>query len=358
MKSVIASAILIICGWVILTQEPETPLYFELPIKIEGSFEQAEIGTVVGEDFIEPISLELVSRAEKPLFYQSSIRTTVCDDEVCEIMYVRLFWDLVGEYVGYDTISSHPLTKFDHEPFSSTDYEKLHELLQNEGSILKFKQKDELIDKEQVKASDVVDGTTGATAKEIKEEVVEGALYSSFTLWHLAYNGEIENMLKAESEKRLDEELLLFFLSSERQNYRLFAFQNFKDSQYTTYASYWLDALKSDMPLTRKLILKNIPDILWKSSDIQEKIVGFFSFYDVNTRTYLLNKIERFDYFSQKAAEALSRDIRLMNKNQVMQFLSLLNSNKINSTSIYENINSASEDDSFRYSYLLKNYNK
>tara|TARA_R110002020_G_scaffold150915_7_gene327810 strand:+ start:284 stop:1126 length:843 start_codon:yes stop_codon:yes gene_type:complete len=263
-----------LCLGLVSKKNQDAPLFFELPIQINEGVERIKIGELKEEGFIAPVSIELAKNSDGPLFYESNVRTTVCDDEICEIMYIRLYWDLIGDYVGYDTLTNHPLTKFDHQPFTDKDYGRLHELLKNDGSILKFKQKSELIDKEKVKASDVVDGTTGATALEIKEEVVEGALYSSYTLWHLAYNGTIKNILTANTQHELDEKLLVNLLDSERSGYKLFAFHNFDQKDYISYKSYWLRSLKEEMPLTRKYIIKNIPDELWGSFLCRRKYVN------------------------------------------------------------------------------------
>ena len=222
---------------------------------------------------------------------------------------------------------------------------------------MKFKQKNELIDKEKVKASDVVDGTTGATALEIKEEVVEGALYSSYTLWHLAYNGTIKNMITAHSQHELDEQLLTHLLDSERSGYKLFAFHNFDEKDFITYKAYLMKSLQEDMPLTRKYILKNIPDELWGTSSVQEEVCALFNVFDVNTRTYLLNKLEETADVSSLSIEFISTSLTEMNRNQTKQFLTLLNGrNKLTPTT-RNNLNNAAKDKNNKYSYLIDEYN-
>ena len=91
-------------------------------------------------------------------------------------MNIRVFWDLSGGYWGFDTIPGRPLTKNDHLDFNQEDYQKLHELLLDEQSILKRRHKDDLFDKEEKRVSQVVDAVTGATSKEVKEAVVDGAV--------------------------------------------------------------------------------------------------------------------------------------------------------------------------------------
>jgi len=338
--------------------QSEAPLFFELPVEFDETLQKSSVGEFMEDGFIAPVSIELVSDEGNPLFYSSSIRTTVCDDEICEIMYVKLYWDLVGEYVGFDTLVKHPLTKFDHEPFTHVDYERLHELLKNEGSILKFKQKDELIDKEKVRASDVVDGTTGATSVEIKKEVVEGALYSSYTLWHLAYNGKVKNMITEQTALRIDDQLLKQLLNSSRSGYKLFAFHNFEEKEYQVYRKYWLSALKNDMPLTRKYILNNLPEKIWNTKNAQEDVCALFSYYDVNTKTYLLNKLKKTANVSARSLEYISDGLTDLNSNQTKQFLSLVRNRKEITPNTKSNIAQASDNKNFKYSYLIDEYER
>lgn len=332
----------------------DRPLFFEMKLSDHPIFETREVGEVSEENFVEPLVLEMKIENGNPRFYESSIRTTVCDDEICEIMSIRLFWDLAGSYIGYDTLAGHPLTKFDHEPFTQLDYQRLHELLQNEGSILKFKEKEELIDKKEVRASDVIDGTTGATAKEIKEEVVEGALYSSYTLWHLAYNGSIKNQIQSQTKLHMNEVMKSEFFHSNRPGYQLMAVQNMNPEDYNSFQTEWLDVLKNGIPLVRKQLINQIPDSVWNQWEIQESICTMIPDFDVNSRTLLLNKLLVSDKVYPQSLEMISREIDKLNKKQLIDYLNLLEDRGDLTLATRSNLNKSKNDQRFRYSYLLK----
>ena len=331
----------------------DKPLFLMLEMKNWEAYQSDPIGEYNHEELIEPLTLQLLTHEGQAELYASNIRTTVCDDEVCEIMHIKLFWDLVGNYIGYDTIPGHPLTKFDHEPFASEDYDKLHELLSNEGSILKFKTKEELIDKEKVKASDVVDGTTGATALEIKEEVVEGALYTSYTIWHLAYKGDIKNMLTAHTDLVYDKGLQGEFLKSQRPDYEIFALRRFSNEDFQKNMGFIIRSMEEGIPLLRKFILKDLPDPIWEEEEIQTRLCGMFSALDVNSRTFLLDKLKNSKSIKIKSIESLSREIQKMNKNQLIAYLKILNEQKNLNEIIIANVREASSDNSFQYSHLI-----
>jgi hypothetical protein len=330
----------------------QAPLFFTLEYP-DHHYKSEKVGEYDEEGLMEPLVIDLVQVDGLPAFYSSRIRTTVCDDEVCEIMHIRLFWDLTGEYAGYDTLDGHPLTKFDHEPFISEDYAKLHELLSNDGSILKFKTKEELIDKAKVKASDVVDGTTGATAVEIREEVVEGALYTSYTIWHIAYKGAIKNMLNHQTAEVYDEGLKERFLSSDRSAYQLFALDRFTEQDFKERKDFLLRSLKDGIPLLRKMILNDLPDPVWREEEIQSEICSMFDLLDVNSKTLLLGKIKNTDMLHSSSL-LLSREVRKMNKNQLLTYLDVLNEQSEWSALTLSHLKSASEDPKFQYNFLVE----
>ena len=329
------------------------PLFLMLEMKNWEAYQSDPVGEYNHDELIEPLTLQLMTHEGQAEFYVSNVRTTVCDDEVCEIMHIKLFWDLVGNYIGYDTVPGHPLTKFDHEPFTSEDYDKLHELLSNDGSILKFKTKEELIDKEKVKASDVVDGTTGATAVEIKEEVVEGALYTSYTIWHLAYKGDIKNKLTAHTEEVYNDGLEEQFISSGRSGYEIFALKKFTEEDFKEYRPFLLKSMKDGIPLLRKFILNDMPDRLWREEEIQTQVCGIFALLDVNSKTLLLDKLKETEKIHLQSLELLSQEIKGMNKNQLISYLEVLNEQKALNKMIISLVKAASEDNHFQYAHLI-----
>lgn len=332
----------------------QAPLFFTLDDYPRNDYQAEAVGEYDEEGLMEPFGFNLIKTEGQPSFYSSSIRTTVCDDEVCEILHIRLFWDLTGDYVGYDTLDGHPLTKFDHEPFVSEDYVKLHELLSNDGSILKFKTKEELIDKEKVTASDVVDGTTGATALEIREEVVEGALYTSYTIWHIAYNGDIKNMLTRQTEEVYNDALKKQFINSNRTAYLLFALERFTEEDFREHRPFLLRSMREGIPLVRKLILNRLPEPLWQEVEIQGEMSSMFAQLDVNSKTLLLNKMKSTEGIHSNSLELLSDEIRKMNRNQLITYLDILNEQEDLSRLTISNLDAAAEDHRFQYGFLVE----
>ncbi|WP_215224969.1 hypothetical protein [Echinicola shivajiensis] len=324
----------------------------ELPLKSQENYNSISIGAYSEEDYIEPLNIELYSHMGQPVFYSSEFPTTVCEDKICEILYIKLFWDLTGNYIGYDTLSGHPLTKFDHEPFKAEDYVKLHELLLNEGTILKFKRKDELIDKKMLKPSDVIDGTTGATALEIKEEVVMGALYTSYTLWHIAHKGEIENLLNKQTKEFFTPQLAKEFMQSEIDDYRIFAVEQMSTEELSEDKSFLLESLENGNPLLRKSILRKIPNNLLEDKPFQLNVCELFGRMDINTKSYLLNSLKQANLVHSESMGLLLKNVSGMSKNQLSEFLEIISSKKLLNDSLKVKLLELAESD-YRYAYVI-----
>src|SRR5690606_23300390 len=88
------------------------------------------------------------------------------------------------------------LTKTDHSLFLEEDYDKLVSILSNDWSSLREYEFADLVDE----SAEGVDGTSGATKKEIAEESVENAVYTTYTLWHLIHVGEKEQLVQRTAE--------------------------------------------------------------------------------------------------------------------------------------------------------------
>src|SRR5690606_30628116 len=193
-----------------------------------------------------------------PYAYGSHILTPVCDDSLCALMNIEVYWNLLGNYIGYDTIAGDPLTKNDHLPFLTKDYQKLHQLLSDDNSIIKRKEKHELFDTEAKRVSEVVDAVTGATAKEISEAVVDGALYSCYTLYHIVY-GPLSEMMLSDMESRFSPDLQSSFMMSDHFDYQLYILKRIQTDDFVQNQTRILELIHTSIPLNRLYIMKKMP---------------------------------------------------------------------------------------------------
>ena len=160
----------------------------------------------------------------RPQYFFRNIFTPVCYTNECKPVYINFYWDLLGNYERYDLPEGKVLTKIDHDEFKSEDYEKLQDILSKQNSIFADLEMEDLITKGTDDLSDSVDAKTGATLKTIKNEVIDGAVYTCFTLWKIAYGKAVPEMLKI-TESYKNDQLLHFFLADKNYHYQYWAME-------------------------------------------------------------------------------------------------------------------------------------
>lgn len=192
-------------------------------IGVKDSTTQMELVLKADTDSIR-YEIWLVSGlGNQPDHYFGEIFTPVCYSRTCLPVFINFRWDLLGNYQKFELPKKKVLTKSDHLEFDKAEYEKLQEILFNDNSILKNYKADQLVSSTESINPTGVDAVTGATVKSIQKEVISGAVYSCYTLWHIAH-GDISEKLKKHTESYLvGDDLLIRFLESSNFHYQYWA---------------------------------------------------------------------------------------------------------------------------------------
>lgn len=172
----------------------------------------------------------VLDKAGRPQYFFRNIFTPVCNTGECKPVYINFYWDLLGNYTRFEMPAGEVLTKTDHRDFKPEEYQKLQEILSRETSIFSELKMEDLVVKGTEKISDSVDIRTGATLKTIKNEVIEGAVYTCYTLWHLAHGKAAEEMKKI-TESYAGPALLHTFLRSNNHHYQYWAMEKIMDEE-------------------------------------------------------------------------------------------------------------------------------
>ena len=294
-----------------------------------------------------------------PLFYYADILTPVCIDKICKPLYLELYWDLLGNYVGYGEYEEELLSKYDHESFDPQDYLKLHELLSNPHSKIERKKISDLYDVDkkrektiQFKGKDV-DGITGATKLEIKQSVVEGALFSCFTLYHLTY-GSAQTKIKKSTALIYNEDVSEDFLNSKNKYYHEYAIKKLPAEKFEEKISSIVSMFKIANPLNRSVILKKLPKSIFSHPIVTETLYNDLEKWDRNSRTLLIKNIA---FADTTAFISVSEKMEYLTKNQILKFLNHLDAQENNDQDIIKkNLQLFSENPISSYGYLVKEY--
>jgi hypothetical protein len=292
-----------------------------------------------------------------PRLYYADLQTPVCIDGICKPVRIAVYWNLLGAYIGYGLYEGAPLTKYDHDLFEEADYLKLHELLLNKNAVFRRKKLSDLFDPNAEPEKQVtykgaeVDAVSGATKKAIKDAVVEGALYSCYTIWQLVH-GTADDSIKVALPGLWDEELLRRFLYAERDDYQFHALKQLQDSAYATYSTRLLELFGNSSPLFRTKLLKQLPAPYWAETLWQEKLYASFTQVDVNTRTLLITGLEK---AGESAALRLLPHLQVLTKNQLRAYLSFWEDRAIQ-PNVQDMLAKAGKDTQYPYAYLIQRF--
>lgn len=294
----------------------------------------------------------LVNQNREPVLYTADISTPVCADGECKLMNIKFYWTLLGEYAGFDRFALMPLTKYDHDEFLLADYQKLHELLADDKSLMGRRTINQLVEKPKMRTVNGVDAVSGATITRVKESVVSGALYSCYTAWRLVH-GTIQEEIKANTLSILTEEMSEGMLYSRNQEYQIFALDNIDDAKYKEHFSQMAEVLKTSTPLVRSIIVKRITSKFKDAPELQKPFWEAFDKIDSGSRSLLVKYLND---APQYVSIILSSQLDVMSKNQLRSFLNHLSANngKANSE-VLDNLKIFSNSET-TYAYLVKEF--
>lgn len=263
--------------------------------------------------------------AGMPLYYFRNVFTPVCFTDVCKPVYIDLYWDLLGNYIRYEVPETEPLTKADHEEFTEEDYEHLHRILDNPESMLKQFTIYELVDTKTYNLSDSVDAVTGATPQTIRNEVIAGAVYTCFTVWHIVH-GPVVNEIRKITESHCEEKLLHRFLKSDNHHYQYWAMDKVittDESVQLTFLQDVLDIIAGKNIFTALHALDRFPVRLLAASDsIQTWLWSVYQRSHYSLQMAILDKLQDIP-FSHQLSLLISADLSKANEAQFVKMLRL-----------------------------------
>lgn len=220
--------------------------------------------------------------------YMGRISTPVCEGSKCYTIEISFHWDLIGRFQHFDTLPGKGLTKLDHIPFTNQDYIKLEAILRNPISRLAAYSKEELIKETR---SSAIDGITGATKAELKESVIEGAVYSCHTLWHIAH-GPMVDELQSVTQQFFNQDLVQKLVSREDQRINYFLINHFSAREFTLYLPEVLKTIENGEGYFAKNAIEKIPSSTINSQEAQAFFASHFNHFDYYAQVAMLQKLE------------------------------------------------------------------
>ena len=258
-----------------------------------------------------------------PLHYFIELRTGICFDNKCRPLDIVLYWNITGRYLGFELLDGEFLSKYDHTPFTPSEYEELHDLLADPFLPLGNYEFEDLV-KIPDTVNNSVDGVSGATSKDVLEYVVEGAAYTTHKLWNVI-NGPIREQVMTQTESSLDSFLFLKILQSENQSDRTWAMERL--SLIYELDELVIDALigilLTDEYFQSYLLLKSLSSHQLKSDYLQLELFNLIGKVDHAIENMIFDKLADAPQLSQEVVDYSISTLRELNDMQLVRLLKL-----------------------------------
>jgi hypothetical protein len=260
--------------------------------------------------------------------YFRNVLTGVCIDGECRLLDITLYWAATGRYLGFDIPEGEFLSKTEHVPFKKKDYDHLHLLLADPYSGLANYRIDELVP---FASDEEVDGVSAATIAGVKDYIVEDAVYTTYTLWHIVH-GETKNQVMVHTAKHLDANLLLKVLNSPNNSDLIWGLESIPPGFV------WTDTLQnklfglvgsSELIVANKAVESITPELL---GDEQAQLKLYFQFEqaDYFVQRKLLKKLEEAPFLSNIIELKLAEKLPTLNGSMIKSVLDLFAVQQIN----------------------------
>jgi hypothetical protein len=265
----------------------------------------------------------LKTRGNIPVFYFRKIHTGVCFDNKCRELDIIIYWNITGRYLGFEMPEGEFLSKTEHEPFIEEEYVRLNELLADFSLPLGGISFDRLI-RASGSETGMVDGVSGATAKEVSEMVVEGAAYTTFKLWNIVY-GPTQDLVTHLTEMQLTPDLIDMILESPDKSDRVWALNRIDRSTElnSNLKSSLLDIISGEDHFLAYSAINAIDPVHLDSDDFQS---GLFSKYDVvdhSLKKMIIEKLMTASFLSEDIVTSSRGLLEQLNGQQLGDFLEM-----------------------------------
>ncbi len=256
-------------------------------------------------------------------YWYRRLKTPVCLTGKCKWIDIGIYWHFNGDFLGLEVYDEH-LTKTDHSIFSSKDYDKLMSVLNNDWSILREYEREGLLNENY----EEIDATSGATKKEIADETVEGAVYTTYTIWHLIHKGEKEQLILLTLDQLKDSVRLETFINSSEKEVQYFLLNQFASGNITistAMISFILKSLyRTDDLYERELALKALQSLNLSDKELQRQLSIVYPVADVRVKIRLIMFLRGKQVVSPSLYYTLCVDLLSGNSRSSSEILTIL----------------------------------
>ena len=282
-----------------------------------------------------------------PLHYFKKVIGEVCYDDECRLLDIVVYWNITGRYLGFELPKGEFLSKYDHDPFSENEYQRLHTLLADSSIPLDAVSFEKLVEQPQIEEG-TVDAVSGATSKSVADMVVKGAAYTTYKLWNIV-NGPTMDIVSKLTEKHLTPTLIYRILQSPDISDRLWALNRMDTLNVLTpqLEDTLLEIISSDDFYLSYSAINAINVIHLKSVELQQGLFANYPKANHSIQTALLKKLIEAPFLSSEIIQDSRVLLPQLNGQQLNDLLQLYTKHKVHDTKTYSEVTK-----------ILKNQNK
>jgi hypothetical protein len=269
----------------------------------------------------------VLDRDGLPESYLCHVNTPVCDDGLCRSLILDVYWDVLGNFSHFEVPEFPPLTKWEHLEFTREDYLKLEEILKDKESVLgSVKDVNALFHPSTKKISEKVDAVTGATLETIRSAVVEGAVYSSYTLWQVV-NGDIPPAIRKHTGAYMGPALIRKFLQSGNYHYHYEALGYLVSNGYQGHFPELVRMLERSSPFVSRRAVLQFPEVWLEEEHFQSAITGTLVHLDYLAQEVWLDRMMDVRVCGS-SLDQLTDDPGRFSQQQLLQVLAICERNR------------------------------
>lgn len=293
------------------------------------------------------------------LDYYKKVKGEVCYDDECRLLDIVVYWNITGRYLGFELPKGEFLSKYNHEPFSESEYQRLHTLLADSSIPLDAVSFEKLLEQPRNEEG-TVDAVSGATSKSVAGMVVKGAAYTTYKLWNIV-NGPTMDFVSELTEKQLTPTLIHRILQSSDNNDKLWALNRIDTTTELTLdlEASLLEIISSDDFYLAYSAIHAIDPVHLNASDLQERLFSIYANVNHSIQKELLKKLMQSPFLSSEVLGA-SRDLLIqLNGQQLDDLLKLYTKQGVNDLETFKAVSKILENENKyisekAYKFLIK----
>lgn len=293
------------------------------------------------------------------LDYYKKVKGEVCYDDECRLLDIVVYWNITGRYLGFELPKEEFLSKYNHEPFSESEYQRLHTLLADSSIPLDAVSFEKLLEQPRNEEG-TVDAVSGATSKSVAGMVVKGAAYTTYKLWNIV-NGPTMDFVSELTEKQLTPTLIHRILQSSDNNDKLWALNRIDTTTELTLdlEASLLEIISSDDFYLAYSAIHAIDPVHLNASDLQERLFSIYANVNHSIQKELLKKLMQSPFLSSEVVGA-SRDLLIqLNGQQLDDLLKLYTKQGVNDLETFKAVSKILENENKyisekAYKFLIK----